>query len=201
MNRKTFASLAVAVALLGSTIARPAPAAADEGAGPGAQPASARADSAGGDLLPAPARPPLFLDPTDLGFGATVVFTRLPSAAEIHDLGYLEGVSHVLLQLPAWPSGVDVLQPLAQAALPEGADLVGVLQGYPATRAQAAAWNLLGRPVRIIMVVDGPPVDRDMIFQMNALRGLERVVADMSRPSRSGFERLQRPLGFRVVMP
>jgi hypothetical protein len=49
-------------------------------------------------------------------------------------------------------------------------------------------------------VVDGPPADRGMIMEMNAMRGLVRVIADMPHPSRSGFERLQRPLSFRVVM-
>jgi hypothetical protein len=190
MNPKTFASLALATALLGAVIGASAPtfAAAD-----------VRPDSAAAGLAPAP--PPLLLDPGDLGFGATVVFTRIPGAAELHDLAYLESVHHVLLQLAAWPAGVDELQPLAQVALPEGADLVVVLPGYPGTQAQAAAWNLLRRPVRIVMVVDGPPVDRGTIFELNSIRGLERVIADMQRPSRVGFERLQRPLGFRVVMP
>ncbi len=192
MNPKTFASLALASALLGIAIGAPAPALASAAAGP---------DSAAALLAPAPAQPPLLLESADLGFGATVVFTPIPSAAEIHDLAYLESVGHVLLQLPAWPAGVDTLQPLAQMALPEGADLIVVLPGYPETRAQAAAWNLLRRPVRIIMVVDGPPVDREMIFELNALHGLERVIADMAHPSRSGFERLQRPLSFRIVMP
>jgi hypothetical protein len=192
MNPKTFASLAVAMALLAAAIGTASPTAAAAATGP---------DSAAAALAPTPAQPALLLEPGDLGFGATVVFTRIPSAAEIHDLAYLEGVSHVLLQLPAWPAGVETLQPLAQAALPEGADLVVVLPGYPETHAQAAAWNLLRRPVRIVMVVDGPPVDRGTIFELNALHGLERVIADMPRPSRSGFERLQRPLAFRVVMP
>ena len=192
MNPKTFASLALAVAMLGAAIGATSPGTAAAGAGP---------DSAATGLAPAPAPPPLLLDPADLGFGATVVFTRIPGAAELHDLAYVEGVSHVLLQLPAWPAGVDALQPLAQATLPEGADLVAVLPGYPGTRAQAAAWNLLYRQVRIIMVVDGPPEDREMILELNALHGLERVIADMQRPSRAGFERLQRPLSFRVVMP
>jgi hypothetical protein len=130
-----------------------------------------------------------------------VVFSRLPSAAEIHDLEYLESVRHVIFNLPAWPADLGALRPLADAFPPEGADFIVVLPGYPGTHAQAEAWNRLGRPVRLIMVVNGPPVDRDMIFAMNAMRGLERVVVDMTRPSRAGFERLQRPLAFRVVMP
>ena len=137
----------------------------------------------------------------DLGLGATVVYTRIPSAAEIHDLVYLESVNRVVLQLPAWPAGVGAIQPLEQMMLPEGAELLVLLPGYPETREQAGAWNLLRRRVRIIMVVDGPPADREMVFTMNSIRGLERVIADVERPSRAGFERLQRPLGFRVVMP
>jgi hypothetical protein len=193
MNPKTFTSLAVALALLGAAIALPFPAAADAAGAPAAPAAAAT-------VPPAPAAP-LLLDTADLGLGATVVFRRVPTAAEIHDLEYFESVSHVLLQLPAWPADADALQPLAQMTLPEGADLVVVLPGYPENRSQVAAWNLLRRPVRIILVVQGPPADREMVFQLNALRGLERVIADVERPSRSGFERLQRPLGFRVVMP
>jgi hypothetical protein len=160
--------------------------------------AAARPDSAAAPARPAPA---LLLDAGDLGLGATVVFTRIPSPAEIQDLKYLESVTRVLLQLPAWPADAESVVPLEQVALPEGADLVVVLPGYPETREQAAAWNLLRRPVRIIMVVNGPPVDREMVFTMNSIRGLERVIADVQRPSRAGFERLQRPLAFRVVEP
>jgi hypothetical protein len=34
----------------------------------------------------------------------------------------------------------------------------------------------------------------------NIMRSLERVVAEMNEPSRSGFEQLQRPLSFRKVV-
>jgi len=53
--------------------------------------------------------------------------------------------------------------------------------------------------VRLIMIVDGPPADRSLIMELNRVRNLERVIAQMERPDRSGFERLQRPLSFRVV--
>jgi len=159
------------------------------------------------DTLAAPAnaaaaaKPPLVFDSADLGMGATVVFSRIPTPGELHDLSYFENVQHVMLVLPAWPEGYEAIEPLAQAALPEGADLVVVLPEYPETRRAAEAWNLLRRPVRLIVVVSAPPPDRDVILELNAIRGLERVVADLARPSRSGFERLQRPLNFRVVMP
>ncbi len=144
---------------------------------------------------------PLLIDLADFGLGSTVVFTHLPSPAELHDLGYLPGVGHVVVSLPAWPTGWDRLQSLQQSPLPDGADLIVLLPGYPPSRESAQAWNYLRKPLRLILVVKGPPVDREMILELNAIRGLERVIADMPQPSRSGFERLQRPLGFRVVMP
>ena len=51
-----------------------------------------------------------------------------------------------------------------------------------------------------MLVVDGPPGNRAGIDELNRIRGLERVIADMEYPSRTGFERLQRPLSFRVLM-
>lgn len=145
--------------------------------------------------------PPLLVDSADLGLGATVVYTRIPNTAEVHDLQYLESVGHVMLSLGAWPASYADIEPLSRAVLPEGADLVVILPGYPPTREAAGAWNLLHRPVRIVMVVDSPPVDREMVFEMNSIRGLERVIADLPRPARTGFERLQRPLSFRVIVP
>ncbi len=169
-------------------------------------PASAReplrvgADSVVAATAPPTACVPLLVETGDLGFGATAVFTAIPSAAEVHDLTYLENVTHLLVQPPAWPDGYATLQPLEQVPLPEGADLMVVLRGYPPTRAAADAWRLLRRPVRIVLIVDGPPEDRDMIQTLNAMRGLERVIADVRHPSRTGFERLQRPLSFRVFV-
>lgn len=168
--------------------------------------ASARAGAAAPETTQAaPTRPaahlavPLLLDPTDLGLGAAVVFDRLPDARDFNDLAFVNNVLHVVMVLPDWPAGWDELQPLAQARLPEGADLIVVLPGYPPTHAAAEAWNYLRLPLRIVMVVDGPPGDRGMVFELNAIHGLERVIADMPQPSRSGFERLQRPLSFRVI--
>jgi len=145
---------------------------------------------------------PLVFDPADLGFGASVVFRRIPNTADLDGLAFLEtGVRHVVLVLPEWPADWDRIAPLGQATLPRDADLVVVLPGYPPSRAATAAWNMLRQPLRIVMVVDGPPADRGVILELNRLRGLERVIADMARPSRSGFERLQRPLAFRVLVP
>jgi hypothetical protein len=151
-----------------------------------------------------PARPrpavPLLLDSSDFGFGASVMFDRMPDMRDLHDVGTIAAVQHVVVSLPEWPAGYEALQPLAQALLPEGADLIVILPGYPPSHAAAEAWNYLRIPLRIVMVVDGPPASRGEIDELNRIRGLERVIADMADPSRSGFERLQRPLSFRVVM-
>lgn len=159
---------------------------------PAARPAAAPA-------VPCPPPMPLMLDSNDLGLGASVLFSRIPNAADLNDLLYIPNVAHVVLSLPEWPAGWEQLQTLQQSPLPEGADLYVVLPGYPPSRAAGEAWNFLRKPVRIVMVVDGPPQDRGMILELNAIRPLERVIADMSDPSRSGFERLQRPLSFRVI--
>jgi hypothetical protein len=39
-----------------------------------------------------------------------------------------------------------------------------------------------------------------VIDDLNLMRGLERVIAEMDDPQRGGFERLQRPLSFRKVI-
>lgn len=152
--------------------------------------------------LPVPAeRPPvpLLLDANDFGFGTSVVFDRLPSIKDIGDLAELTAVQHVVVALPEWPQGYEALLPLGQAILPEGADLIVILSGYPPSHVAAEAWNYLRGPLRLVLVVDGPPASRAGIDELNRIRGLERVIADMEYPSRSGFERLQRPLSFRVV--
>ncbi|MFN8586529.1 MAG: hypothetical protein U0704_01920 [Candidatus Eisenbacteria bacterium] len=154
---------------------------------------------------PAPAAPParcaalLLLDPADLGFGTSVVYDRIPGPRDLNELAYLSPVSHVVLQLPAWPESWDAIRPLQDYPLPEGADLVVLLPGWPPSRAATEAWNYLRRPLRVVLLVDGPPADRGLILELNSMRGLERVVADMEHPARTGFERLQRPLSFRVV--
>ncbi len=159
--------------------------------------------SAAAETAPAAPAPvvPLLLDPLDMGFGSSAVFTRIPTSRDLNDLAYLPSVSHVVVSLPGWPEGWEALQGLQNTPLPEGADLIVLLRGYPPTRQAAEVWNYLRKPLRIVMVVDGPPADRGTILTLNAIRGLERVIADMPDPSRSGFERLQRPLSFRVVRP
>jgi len=147
---------------------------------------------------PRPA-PPLLLDPADFGFGSSVFFDRVPTAKDLGDLGYLLSVNHIVISLDAWPEGYEAVLPLDQAVLPEGADLIVILPGYPPSHAAAEAWNYLRVPLRIVLLVNGPPGNRAMIDELNRMRGLERLVADMEYPSRNGFERLQRPLSFRVL--
>jgi hypothetical protein len=141
---------------------------------------------------------PLLLD-SDFGFGTHVVMRRLPNAADLNDLGFVTGLRQLLVVLPEWPSGYAALRPLQQAVLPDGAEVVVLLPGWPPTREALGAWNLVGGPLRVILVVDGPPADRALILELNRMRALERVIAQMEHPSRSGFERLQRPLSFRVL--
>ena len=157
---------------------------------------TAPAPPAAAPAAPAPA--PLLLDPLDLGFGTSVVFPRIPTARDLADLAYYPAVQHVVLQLDAWPESWEQIRPIQDYPLPEGADLIVIVPGYPESRQAAETWNYLRRPLRLVLVVDGPPADRGTILDLNAIRGLERVIADMAMPSRSGFERLQRPLSFRV---
>ena len=148
-----------------------------------------------------PTPPALVLAADEFGFGTTVVLDRLPSVRDLEAFHYITGLTRVVLQLPAWPAGWDRLQPLAQLPLPEDAEYLVIVPGYPPTRAAADAWNQVGVRVRLVALVQGPPADRTSILELNAIRVLDRVVADMDQPSRAGFERLQRPLSFRVVMP
>lgn len=143
---------------------------------------------------------PLILD-QDYGFGTTVVLDRLPDAKKISDLAYVSNLRHVIISLAAWPASYEALQPLGQVALPEGADYIVVLRGFPPSREQADMWNYLRAPLRLVLVVGGPPADRSQILTLNSMRSLERVIAEMDAPARTGFERLQRPLSFRIVMP
>jgi hypothetical protein len=135
----------------------------------------------------------------DLGFGTHVVMRRLPDAADMDDLRVLNGLRQVVLALPEWPADYAALAPLQHAVLPTDVELVVLLPGWPPTRAALDAWNLLGGNLRLILVVGGPPADRALISELNRVRNLERVIAQMEYPDRSGFERLQRPLSFRVV--
>lgn len=170
---------------------------------PPAAPASAAAEPA---PLPREANPddplcaPLLID-QDFGFGTHVVMRRLPSAADLEDLRFITGLRQLLLALPQWPDNYAELKPLQQVIMPEGAEIVVLLPGWPPTREALGAWNLVGGNLRLIMVVNGPPADRALIAELNHVRPLERVIAQMEHPSRSGFERLQRPLSFRVLRP
>jgi hypothetical protein len=141
---------------------------------------------------------PIILDRTDVGIGTSVLFRRVPTVGEIHDLQLDFGFQHLVLALPGWPAGPEVVEPLQQ--LEEGSDAIVVLPGYPPSRAAVEAWNLLGSRVRIVVLVDGPPPSPGVVQDFNAMRGLERVVARLERPSRAGFERLQRPLSFLKVV-
>ena len=151
-----------------------------------------------GPAAPATARttlgPTLILDPMDLRIGTTVQFARIPSRNEIHDLQQARSLSRLVLTLPTWPGTYGELQSLEQ--LGEESDVVVVVPGYPPTREAAEAWNLANVRVRIVMVVDGPPPSSTVVADLNGLRGLERVIARIDPPTRSGFERLQRPLSF-----
>lgn len=142
--------------------------------------------------------PPLLIDRTDLRIGTTVQYERIPSITELADLERLPGVAHVVVSLASWPTDFAPLQSLAR--LPSGADLIVVLPGYPPSPGAVDFWGLLQVPVRAVVVVDGPPASAGVLDDLNHMRGLERVVAQMDEPSRSGFERLQRPLSFRKVV-
>jgi hypothetical protein len=189
----------LAAALLASLVSLSLPAHARADAS--GRPADAAADSVAA-AAPAPVpEPPLLLDPADMGFGVSMYYRRIPNSADIAALAYYDNVQHLVLSLPAWPEDFAAIEPLARVLLPQGTDVIVLLPGYPPTRSQASLWNMLRLPLRIVLSVDGPPVDRGMILELNAMRGLERVIATMEHPSRSGFERLQRPLGFRVLLP
>ena len=153
---------------------------------------------AGRDLTPSVlAGAVLLVDRGDLRLGTTVQFSRVPSSSELHDAAYQLGLARILIVLDTWPD-YGTLQPLDQS--PEGIEVVAVLPGYPPSRGAAEAWGLVNRAVRVIVVVSGPPPSRGEIDDLNQMRGLDRVIARMSEPSRAGFERLQRPLSFWTVV-
>ena len=142
---------------------------------------------------------PLLLDRTDLALGTTVQYSRIPSPNELHDLDYTYGLARLVLSLPEWPRTYQEIQGLERR--PVDLETIVVLPGWPPSREAAEAWNLLAGSVRLVVLVSGPPPDRGVITDLNGMRGLERVVAQMDVPSRSGFERLQRPLSFRRIVP
>lgn len=141
---------------------------------------------------------PLLLDRNDLRLGTTAQFTRVPSAGELHDLEQLPALEHVVIALQQWPPEYAPLDVLNQ--LPSETDVIVVLPGYPPTRAAADAWNLLGAKLRLVVVVDTPPPSPVVVADLNSMRYLERVIAQMDEPRRTGFERLQRPLSFRKLV-
>lgn len=141
---------------------------------------------------------PLLLE-QDFAFGTHVVMRRLPNEADLDDMRFITGLRQVLVALPEWPAGYAELKPLQQVIMPEAAEIVVLLPGWPPTREALGAWNLVGANLRLILLVDGPPADRALIAELNRVRSLERVIAQMEHPSRAGFERLQRPLSFRVL--
>ena len=143
---------------------------------------------------------PLLLD-SDYGLGTSVVFRRIPNGRDLEDLQFVTGLRQVLVALAAWPASYEALQPMQQAALPQGVEFVVVLPGWPPTREAVQAWNYVRQPMRIVLVVPGPPADRAMLLELNRMRALERVIVQMENPARTGFERLQRPLSFRVLRP
>jgi hypothetical protein len=141
---------------------------------------------------------PLILD-ADPGFGTHVVMRRLPTQGDLEELSFISGLRQVLVALPEWPATYAALRPIQQVILPQGTELVVLVPGWPPTREALGAWDLLDANVRLIVVVSGPPADRALITEMNRIRTLDRIIAQMEHPSRSGFERLQRPLSFRVL--
>ena len=196
MNAIRWSAVLFTGALCGCMAASPPP-----GPGAGASPAVAQsatplgspfAEHGGGSSSP------LIIDRTDLRLGTTVQFSRIPTTGELHDLSLLLGLSHVVLTLPAWPEAYAPLQSLN--GVPPEADLIVVLPGYPPTREAAQAWNLVQARLRLVVVVSGPPPSPIVVGDLNGMRGLERIIAEMDDPSRSGFERLQRPLSFRKVI-
>lgn len=141
---------------------------------------------------------PLLIDRTDLRLGTTVQFNRIPTVKELADLGNVPALAHLVLALPEWPPDFAPLQPLDQ--LPYRAEIVVVLAGWPPTHGAAQVWNYVNATLRIVVVAPGPPPNADVINDLNAMTDLERVVVEMDYPSRSGLERLHRPLSFRKVV-
>lgn len=141
---------------------------------------------------------PLMIDKTDMRIGTTVQFRHIPNASELHDLSQLPGLARVVLSFESWPAEYAPLQVLNQA--PEGVEVVAILPGWPPNRAAVDAWNYLQVRLRVIVIVPGPPASIDRVTNLNEMRGLERVIAQMDDPSRQGFERLQRPLSFRKLI-
>ncbi len=174
---------------------------ASTGSGPGsATPGSSAPPTAARTAeLPSYVGVPLILDRSDLALGTTVQFTRLPNAADFNDLEYTYGLSKVVISLPEWPEGFEAVESLNHR--PVDLDLIVILPGWPPTRSAAEAWNMVNGPLRLVVLAGGAPPTRGMLDDLNAMRSLERVIVQTDRPSRSGLERLQRPLSFRRIVP
>lgn len=140
---------------------------------------------------------PLLIDRTDVGLGATVQYNRIPTVGELHDLAALATLRALVLSLPAWPAGYAALEPLQQ--LPRDVETWIVLPGYPPSREAAEAWNEIVARLRIVVVVTEPPPSSAVVADLNVMRALDRLVAQTDDPRRTGFERFQRPLSFRVL--
>ncbi len=142
---------------------------------------------------------PLVIDRTDLRLGTTVEYRRVPTTSELHDLTLLPGLARIVLSFDSWPLQYAPLDALNST--PDGVEIVVVLSGWPPSRAAAEAWNYVHVPMRIVVIVPGPPPSIMEVTGLNSMRALERVIAQMDEPSRSGFERLQCPLSFRKLVP
>jgi hypothetical protein len=141
---------------------------------------------------------PLIIDRDDVSIGTTVQFSRFPTASEVNDAIQLPGFARLVISLPNWPEDLEPMRALDN--LPAEAQVIVVIPGYPPNRSAAEAWNRVNARLRIVDVVPGPPISRAVLDDLNLMRGLERVIAQMDEPSRFGFEQLQRPLSFRKVM-
>ena len=135
--------------------------------------------------------------------GANAIITMLIALANMTEPGSGETLGlpafqdlRVYLAVPTALMGV--ARALNQA--PEGVDVIVVLPGYPPSRAATDAWSYVQAQLRVVLVVPGPPPSVHTIEDLNAMPGLERVIAQMAEPSRSGFQRLQRPLSFRKLI-
>jgi hypothetical protein len=206
MNRTiVFAAFALG-ALAGCMGGPPRPAAGPSASGPPVIPDPSMRAADSGPLgspfadprgNPAALQYPLILDATDMRYGATIQYARIPSVTEIHDLQSMSGVQRLVISLPAWPASYEPLQPLEQ--LSQDYVTTVIVPGYPPSRQAAEAWNLLNVPIRLIVVVNEPPSSALESTDLNNLRALERVIAQVDAPNRYGFEHLQRPISYRVL--
>lgn len=186
MRRLEICTLLVVGALAGCMAGAPSPEA-------GSAPTGAETGDGPGDSYAGVAAP-LMLDRTDLALGTTVEFHHLPGPVELNDAANVFALRHVVVMLPGWPqSNVDLSR---FSALPPEADAIVIVSGYPPDRSTTDAWSYARGRVRLIVVADGPPASPIQLDDLNTLRALERVVVRMPHPSRSGFERLQKPLSF-----